>query len=234
MNFYGDTTMRNSILILSFFSLLAFPLAICADEELEIPEYTVEGLKLVPDPKGISYVWAKPGAELSQYKRVYLTVPYVAFRKNWQRDQQRSGVGNVTSSDMERIKAKVKELFMEVFQEELEKGGYELANERAEDVLIVKPAIINLDVESPDIVRATRGAQFGRSAGEMTVYLELYDSVTEDLLAKALERRMDYESWDMEWQSRVSNIAAFKAMMEPWAEALRKGLDRAHKPSTEE
>lgn len=227
--------MWYSMPILSTFLLLAFPFTASAeDSELNVPEYTVEGLKLVPDPKGISYVWAKPGASLSQYKRVYLTVPYVAFRKNWQRDQNRGGSGNVSSSDMERIKAKVKELFMEVFQEELEKGGYELVNERAEDVLIVKPAIINLDVEAPDIVRATRGGQLGRSAGEMTVYLELYDSVTDDLLAKALERRMDYESWRLEWQNRVSNIAAFKAMMEPWAKALRKALDRAHKPAAKD
>ena len=71
---------------------------------------------------------------------------------------------------MERIKTKTKEMFVEVFTEELVKGGYELANERAEDVLIVKPAIINLDVKAPDIVRTTRGGTLGRSAGEMTLY----------------------------------------------------------------
>ena len=31
---------------------------------------------------------------------------------------------------------------------------------------------------------------FTSSAGEMTLYLELYDSVTGDLLAKALDRRV--------------------------------------------
>jgi hypothetical protein len=227
--------MRNPILILSALVLLALPFAASADdEELNIPEYTVEGLKLVPNPKDISYVWAKPGAELSQYKRVYLAVPYVAFKKNWQRDQNRNSGVKVSNADMERIKTKTKEMFVEVFTEELVKGGYELANERAEDVLIVKPAIINLDVKAPDIVRTTRGGTLGRSAGEMTLYLELYDSLTDDLLAKAVERRMDRESWELEWQSRVSNIRAFKAMMKPWAEALRKALDRAHKPSPQE
>jgi hypothetical protein len=224
--------MSRTILILSVFTLLALPLATGADEELEIPEYTVEGLKLVPNPEDLSYVWAKPGAELSQYKRVYLTEPYVAFRKNWKRDHNR-GTDRVSTNDMERIRADVGELFMEIFKEELEKGGYLLADERAEDVLIVKPAIINLDAEAPDTRSAARSRTYGRHAGEMTLYLELYDSVTGDLLAKAVDRRIDRESWDMELQDRLSNRRAAKAMMEPWAEALRKGLDRAHKETGE-
>ncbi len=141
--------MKRALLMLSVLTLLALPFAAGADDEVEIPEYTVEGLKLVPNPEDISYVWAKPGAELAQYKRVYLTEPYVAFRKNWKRDHNRGSL-MVTSKDMERIKADLRELFMEIFKEELEKGDYLLADERAEDVLIVKPAIINLDVEAPD------------------------------------------------------------------------------------
>ena len=56
----------------------------------------------------------------------------------------------ITASDMERIKTEIKALFMEIFTEELEKGGYELAKVRAKDVLIVKPAIIGLDVNAPE------------------------------------------------------------------------------------
>ena len=70
---------------------------------------------------------------------------------------------------MERIKTKVSTLFMEVFTEELEKGGYQLATERAEDVLIVKPAIIDLDVNAPDIRTASRVETYARSAGSMTL-----------------------------------------------------------------
>ena len=97
-----------------------------AKSKKELPAYTVEGLKLVPDAKDIAIVYAEPGATLEQDKRVYLAEPYVAFKKNWQRDQNRGRL-KISSSDMERIKKEVKELFMELFTEELEKGGYQLA-----------------------------------------------------------------------------------------------------------
>jgi len=218
--------MNKLLLILSMTLLGAFPASILAKSKAEMPEYTVEGLKLVPDTKGIAYVWAEPGADLSQYNRVYLVEPYVAFKKNWQRDQNR-GVQKVRSSDMERIKKNVQELFLEVFTEELVKGGYALANERAEDVLIVKPAIIDLDVTAPDVHSAGRTNTFTTSAGSMTLYIELYDSETDDLLAKALDPKKDRDKGYMQWQTGPANRAAAKRMMEPWAEALRKGLDEA-------
>lgn len=218
--------MRKVFLILSIVILGLVSLTTAAKSKNEIPEYTVEGLKLVPNTKDIALVWAEPGADLSQYARVYLTEPYVAFRKNWQRDQNR-GLIKVTGSDMERIKKNVSELFMEIFTEELEKGGYTLAYERAEDVLIVKPAIIDLDVKAPDVRTAGRTSTFTTSAGSMTLYLELYDSETGDLLAKALDAKADRDSGYMEWQTRAANYTAAKRIMKPWAEALRKGLDEA-------
>ena len=57
--------------------------------------------------------------------------------------------------------------------------------------------------------------------------MELYDSQTDDLLAKALDPTGDRNSAHMQWQTSVSNKAAARRMMKPWAEALRKGLDRS-------
>ena len=224
--------MKKILLILSIIILGAAPVATIAKSKKEVPEYTVEGLKLIPNTKGMALVWAEPGANLSQYDRVYLAEPYVAFKKNWKREQNR-GTLKVSSSDMERIKTSVQELFMEIFTEELEKGGYTLATERAEDVLIVKPAIIDLDVNAPDVRSAGRSNTFTTSAGSMTLYLELYDSETDDLLAKALDRKADRDSGYMQWQTKVANYTAAKRMMRPWAEALRKGLDEARKPDNQ-
>ena len=218
--------MKNIFLILYIIILGIAPATALAKSKTEIPEYTVEGLKLVPDTKNIALVWAEPGADLSQYDRVYLVEPYVAFKKNWQRSQN-SGLGRVSSKDMERIKTNVKELFMEVFTEELEKGGYTLANERAEDVLIVKPAIIDLNINAPDLRNAGMTRTFVDSAGSMTLYLELYDSETDDLLAKALDAKADRDKGWMQWQTGPANRAAGIRMMRPWAEALVSGLDEA-------
>ena len=225
--------MKKLLIILFSIVLGMVSLTSVAKKKTEIPEYTVEGLKLVPDTKDIALVWAEPGADLSQYDRVYLVEPYVAFKKNWQRDQNR-GTMKVKTSDMERIKTNVKELFMEVFTEELENAGYNLANERAEDVLIVKPAIIDLNVNAPDIRTAGRTNTFTSSAGSMTLYMELYDSQTDDLLAKALDPTADRDSGFMQWQTGPANRAAGKRMMRPWAEALRKGLDKSREVTRQE
>ena len=221
------------LILLSLVLLAGGSVSTFAKNKKEIPEYTVEGLKLIPNTKDIAYVWAEPGADLSQYNRVYLAEPYVAFKKNWRRDQNR-GTMKVTNSDMDRIKVEVKKLFMELFTEELQKGGYELADERAEDVLIVKPAIIDLNVNAPDVRSAGRSATFTTSAGSMTLYLELYDSETDDLLAKALDPTGDRDSSMMQWSTTVSNRAAARRMMQPWAEALRKGLDRSREVTRQE
>ncbi len=223
--------MKTFLLVLSIMILGAAPVATVAKSKKEAPEYTVEGLKLVPNTK-LSLVYAEEGADLSQYNRVYITEPFVAFKKNWKRDQNR-GTMKVSNSDMERIKKGVAELFMEVFTAELTKGGYTLANERAEDVLIVKPAIIDLDVKAPDVRSAGRTNTFTTSAGSMTLYLELYDSETDDLLAKAVDRKAERDSGYMQWQTKVQNYAAAKRMMQPWAEALRKGLDDARNPENQ-
>lgn len=218
--------MKKILLILSVITLGIASLTAIAKSKTEIPEYTVEGLKLVPNTKNLALVWAEPGANLSQYDRVYLIEPYVAFKKNWQREQNR-GSHKVNSKVMDDIRKGVADLFMEIFTEELAIGGYTLADERAENVLIVRPAIIDLDVKAPDVPTAGRVNTFTTSAGSMTLYIELYDSETNDLLAKALDPRADRDSGYMEWQTRVANRAAAKRMMQPWAKALREGLDTA-------
>jgi hypothetical protein len=220
-------TMKTLVIILSMIFLGTAPLNALAKKKDELPEYTVEGLKRIHDTKDIAVVYAEPGATLEQYNRIYMAEPYVAFKKNWQRDQNRGRI-KISSNDMERIKNDVKKLFIEVFTEELQKGGYEMATERAEDVLIIKPAILDLYVNAPDTMNAGRSATFTTTAGSMTLYLELYDSMTDDLLAKALDPRADRESSHMQWSTKVSNRQAALRMMRPWAEALRNGLDEAH------
>lgn len=219
--------MKTILVLISVLSIFLFFQPLAAREKVAIPEYTVEGLKLIPDTKDVALVWADPDADLSQYKRITLLEPYIAFKKNWQRDQNRSSTTRVRTSDMDRIKGRTKTLFMEVFTEELEQGGYSLTSERAHDVLIVRPAIIDLNVSAPDVRSSGRVETYTQSAGSMTLYLELYDAETNDLLAKVLDPKADRQSGFMQWQTGPANLAAGKRMMKPWAQALRSGLDEA-------
>jgi hypothetical protein len=200
----------------------------------KLPEVTVDGLHRLSDTE-LAIVYAKPGADLSQYNRVFLADAYVAFKKNWKRDQNTGGRLKVTTSDMEKMKTGLAALFKEVFTETLVEGGYEMATERADDVLIIKPAIINLDVVAPDTTSASMGRSrtYSESTGEMTLYLELFDSVTDDLLAKALDRQFDRETGYFQWQTSVTNRAAANRILKQWANVLKEGLDEARSAKAE-
>ena len=190
------------------------------------PEVTVEGLQLIKD-SNLALVYAEPGIDLRQYSKIKLDDAYIAFRKNWRRDQNRHHPHKINAEDMARMKAELSSLFREVFSRTLLEGGYELVTERAEDVLLIKPAIINLDVFAPDTMDANRGSSFSETTGEMTLYLELYDSVTDDLIAKALDRNEDRRTGYFQWQNRVTNRAAANRILQVWANVLKQGLDEA-------
>ena len=62
-------------------------LAACATSQQQsgYPPVSTDGLQLLPHTT-LAAVYVKPGADLSQFDKLALLDPYVAFAKNWQRD----------------------------------------------------------------------------------------------------------------------------------------------------
>ena len=119
------------------------------------PETTPEGLVLLKSTKSrISYV--KPGATFAQYNRVAILEPLVEFEKDWQKDynsSRRSLEGRVSDADVERMKAGLAAEFKKVFTDELQnKGGYQVVTTAAPDVLVLRPALLNVEVSAPDLM----------------------------------------------------------------------------------
>lgn len=191
------------------------------------PEVTIDGLHRVKDTK-MALVYAKPDVDLSQYNRIYLTEPQISFTKHWLQTQNSIPNQTVRKADMERIKTELAALFMDVFREELQNsGGYVLVDGIAEDVLIVHPAIVDLDVFAPD-TPGTRGSRSAiPSAGSMTLYMELMDSVTGDMLVKAIDNKYDRTRTHIQAQNRMRNETAARQMLSDWANLLRLALDEA-------
>ena len=201
--------------------------AIAKQEEL--PQITEDGLHRLADSK-MAIVYAEPGADLAQYERIQLMDAYVAFKKNWARDQRSKSADklSVTSRDVEKIKTNLAKEFQQVFRQTLEDGGYEIVDEAGEDVLLVRPAIINLDVNAPDTMRAGRSRSYTNTSGEMTLYIEIYDSVTGDMIAKALDRKADTARQGYyTWTNSVTNKAAATRILQGWAEILLDALNEA-------
>jgi len=195
-----------------------------------LPNINDEGMELVKSTRTTT-IYADPGTNLGIYKRIWLKDATVAFKKNWQRNQNRhatrGGAFRVKDSDMQRIRQDVATLFREVFTAELINGGYELVDQPGDDVLIVKPAIVDLDVIAPDIQAPGRAYSYSESAGEMTLVLDLYDSVTNDKIVTSRDRKRDYRKGYLEWRTSVNNRATEKRLMSAWARGFRKALDDA-------
>ena len=66
----------------------------------------------------------------------------------------------------------------------------------------------------------------------MTLYLELYDSVTGDLLAKAIDRQVDRENSTIyRWADANVNKMAADRIIKGWANTLLDALNEAKKVS---
>jgi hypothetical protein len=59
----------------------------------------------------------------------------------------------------------------------------------------------------------------------MTLYMEFYDSMTSDLLARVIDAEGDRGEGMAHMGNRVSNKAAADRILRRWADTLRKRLD---------
>lgn len=201
----------------------------------DLPESTPEGLELVRN-SDLTAVYVRPGASLEAYSKVYLLDAYVAFAKNWQRDfnrDSRSLSHRISDSQMEDIKTKVSAEFGKVFTERLQEAGYEIAEGAGPDVMVVRPAIINLAITAPDLKTPDMSQSFVREAGSLSLYAELYDSVTSDKFAQILDNEVAGDYGFAQRASSVSNKAALDQVLRRWADLLVKRLDEAHSAGSE-
>ena len=200
-------------------------------DENDIPEFTHDGLQRVIDSKA-ALAYIKPGVDFSAYDQVMILDCAVAFKKDWQKDynrDQRSTSGKVTDKDMERIRNEMAKVFREVFVEELtENDGYELVDAPAVDVLLIRPAIIDLAASAPDTRSAGRSYTFVDSTGAATLFIELYDSVSGEILARAVDRKADRSHGTMQWATRTGGRADAKRILRKWAGWLRERMDEIH------
>jgi hypothetical protein len=69
-----------------------------------------------------------------------------------------------------------------------------------------------------------RSATYVQSAGTMTIYLELWDSASNTILARVIDGKVDPDLYGQR-SSSVTNRAAAERMMRSWADELRSRLD---------
>lgn len=171
----------------------------------------------------------------NRYTKIKLEKATVEFRKNWERDQ-RSRTGNrPRERDIERIKTELSDLLNEVFIRKVaENGAYSLTDVAGEDVLLLTPAIIDLNINAPDRMRTSIGYSLTDSTGSMTLLLEIRDSVSGALLAKARDRREDPRKGYLEWTTSGTNRRSAELMLVRWTNGVLGWLEQARTESAQE
>lgn len=171
-----------------------------------------------------------PNADFSVFKRIALLETQVSFRSGWEREQRRTGsrIG-ISHNDVEQIRDGVAELFEQVFTEVLEAdGGYEVVDVVGDDVLLIRPAIIDLVVNAPAASGSSLSTRtYTNETGSATLYIELFDSVSRQIIGRAADRQAMRNAGDrFSWSTSSSNRGDAERLFRDWAQALRAFLDK--------
>lgn len=228
--------MKNLIITLSLL-VTVFTLG-CASTSETVPTTTPDGLDLVRSDKH-SAVYVKSEAQLDIYDEFAIVPCEVAFRKNWQRDYNsahRSSGQQIKERDIDRIKRELGEECTAFFTDALsEEPSYNLVTEwqEGQDVLLVRPNIVNLNITSPDVSSPSMTRSYSASAGSMTLYLELIDAETSEVLVRAYDSKADPDSF-VNYANKITNRQAADRMLKSWANRLREAMDAVMRSSASE
>jgi len=184
-----------------------------AGAQADLPRRIEEGLELADGPFSVLY-W-RPGHTLERYRRVALLDCYIEFREDWLSDQNQGKLSynRVDDDDMSRIRDALSAEFREIVTEALHEA-YAIVDVAAPDVLVLRPAIVNLDVGA-ELYGAGSQLPNVTNGVAMTLYLEFFDAATGTLVGRALDRRARPDM----------NRSAVRRILDRWAGNLRDLLD---------
>lgn len=220
----------STIVMLGFNLLAAAPPRAVAGEPP--PEW--DGLTRVPD-KGPDHLYLLRGADFSNYNAVKISPIEIAFDKNWDRGRgnNRNPARFVSDQDMEQIRTELAGEFHTIFTNDLVKGGWTISGLTGEHVLAITPAIVNLNITAPNTQQTSgRGHTFVTNTGHMTLFLELRDSVTGQLIGRVVDNVSGRRSGNsFEIAGPVTHTNDVRLAISKWADETMTALNYAKSSS---
>lgn len=190
----------------------------------DTPPAEWDGLVRVQN-RSLDHMYLLPDVSFTGYTRVRLDPIEVSFYRNW--NPRRSPSQRLRQSDLENIKSNLANEFRRVLSDTLTRAGYKLVDEDADDVLRVQAAIVNLVITAPSAGAQPGSRTFVANTGQMTLVAELRDSVTGQLLARAVDTVRGRRTGGFQMASPVTNMADARRAMSQWADVLLTGLNDA-------
>jgi hypothetical protein len=189
------------------------------------PAVSEDGLALT-EVEGLDTVYWKPGVNLADYSGVMIERPTVTFRDNWMRDQNSrriSPTDRVTEADMQRISSALADALVERFSRTFREGGVPVVEAKGPDVLLLQPAIVDLDVVAPDLSMRQPNMQHTftmDTSGEMTLQMEVLDAESMATVGRVTDRREARNVGMLQRTNAVTNRADANLILGRWADAL--------------
>ena len=189
-------------------------------------EVTFDGLHPVKNSR-MAQAWARPDFDISTFSKVMLQGADAEFRPGGQNPRQRRSLGpNDHFAVTPEQKVRFQEQMSAAFVEELSLSEvFTIVTEPGADVLLIQGILLDVVSFIPE-QGAGRSEVFLSRIGEVTVVLEIRESVSGAILARGVERRAAESSGTtMSRSNTVTNSAEFRRIARRWATILREGLD---------
>jgi hypothetical protein len=214
-----------------FFSAMAVTNPALTTSHTESPDNTTfDGLVEVKK-SSFQRAWADPTIDFSRYTKVMRGDARFEFRAVRERSAASARASSATEFYIpDDSRQRLIETVSEVFEEELAKSKFfTMVNEPGGDVLILDGAMLDIVSRVPP-QQASRGDIYISRVGEMTLVLQLRDSMSGETLARAAERRaIEPAGRGGMSANSVTTWSEIRRMARRWGSKLRKGLDDFHK-----
>ena len=193
-------------------------------------EMTFDGLYPVKGGTA-DQAWARPGADISQYSKIMLEGVGIEYRPGGESGRlfhSRTSADHYAISDTQ--KKRLREIVGEAFLDELGKSEqFTIVNEAGPDVLSIRAELLDVVSFVPPETNTTVDVYL-RSVGEATLVLEIRDSVSDAIIARAIDRRAAEDAFGFNESNRVTNSAEVRRLAQTWARLLRARLDEFGAP----
>ena len=190
-------------------------------------EITADGLHRV-DKSTMDAAWVKPDLDLRPYKKLMLKGAEIQYRQvDNDGKRYRPGADDDTEFAIsDENKAKLVETVTEAFREQLGKSErYELVTQPGPHTLVLFGTLIDVVSRVPPLNQPGRYDVYLSSVGEATLVFELRDATTNEVLARAADRRAAERVGVGIKASSVTTWSEVRQLATSWAILLRKRLD---------
>lgn len=188
--------------------------------------FTHDGLAPVRGTR-MDQVWARPGLDLSGYKKIVFRGAGIAYRPvDPPRGPRGLRTGSasefpLTDAQRERLEGIVREAFAEELREV---QRFEIVAEPGPDVLLLRGALVDVvSLVPPE--RAGNVDVYLNSVGEATLVVELLDAESGAVLLRTADRRAAESRGYMVEANPVTSWAEVRRLADSWASLLRERLD---------